>query len=79
MGLQATQQRDPIPRLPLQRPIAVQPLHELALPLDGQAVSDFTEPGKQESKERENLVGLDFLTENRGLWSMSFRVGLNRE
>lgn len=48
----------------------MQPLHELALPLDGQAVSDFTEPGKQESKEKKNLLGFDFLTKNRGLWPM---------
>lgn len=47
----------------------MQPLHELALPLDGQAVSDFTEPGKQESKEK-NLLGPDFLKQNSGLWLM---------
>lgn len=33
--LEPAQQRDPVAGLPLQRPVAVKPLHELALPLDG--------------------------------------------
>lgn len=42
----------------------MQPLHELALPLDGQAVGDFTEPGKQGNKEK-NLLDPYFLKQKR--------------
>lgn len=38
----------------------MEPLHELALPLDGQAVGDFTEPGKQGIK-RETPWAVIFL------------------
>lgn len=63
MCLQAPKQWDAVPGLAFQCPVAVQPLHELALPLDGQAVGDFTEPEKQ-GNGKENQLGTDIL-ENR--------------
>lgn len=67
MGLQVrlepAQQRDPVAGLPLQGPVAVQPLHELTLPLEGQAVGDLAEPAGREGRGQPGSPE----TERRGL------------
>jgi len=45
VGLEAAQQRHAVPALPLQGPVAVEPLHELALPGDRQVAGDLAQPG----------------------------------
>ena len=42
--MQAPDQGHPVPRLPLQQPVVVEPLHELVLPLEGEAAADFVQP-----------------------------------
>lgn len=42
--VQAPDQGHPVPRLPLQQPVIVEPLHELVLPLEGEATADFVQP-----------------------------------
>lgn len=44
MGVQAPDQRDAVPRLPLQQPVVVKPLHELVLPLKGETTTDLVQP-----------------------------------
>ena len=43
--LQPAQQRHTVATLPLQGPVAVQPLHELALTRHRQVAGDLTQPG----------------------------------
>lgn len=42
--VQPPDQGHPIPRLPLQQPVVVQPLHELVLPLQGEPTADLVQP-----------------------------------
>lgn len=42
--MQAPDQGHAVPRLPLQQPVVVEPLHELVLPLEGEAAADFVQP-----------------------------------
>lgn len=42
--MQAPDQGHPIPCLALQQPVIVEPLHELVLPLEGEATADLVEP-----------------------------------
>lgn len=44
MGVQPPDQGHPVPRLPLQQPVVVQPLHELVLPLQGEPTADLVQP-----------------------------------
>lgn len=49
--MQAPDEGHPVPRLALQQPVVVEPLHELVLPLEGEAAADFVQPkgSKEES------------------------------
>lgn len=42
--MQAPDEGHPVPRLALQQPVVVEPLHELVLPLEGEAAADFVQP-----------------------------------
>lgn len=42
--VQPPDQGHPVPRLPLQQPVVVQPLHELVLPLQGEPTADLVQP-----------------------------------
>lgn len=42
--MQTSDQGHPVPRLPLQQPVVVEPLHELVLPLERDATADFVQP-----------------------------------
>lgn len=53
--LESAQQGDPIAGLPLQGPVAVQPLHELTFPLESQAIGDFAESA---GRDRSGQLGM---------------------
>lgn len=44
MGVQAPDEGDTIPCLPLQQPVVVKPLHELGFPLKGETTTDLVQP-----------------------------------
>lgn len=44
VGVQAPDEGDTIPRLPLQQPVVVKPLHELGFPLKGETTTDLVQP-----------------------------------
>lgn len=49
VGLEPAEQRYTIPTLPLQGPVAVKSLHELALPGHRQVTGDFAQPGEKQT------------------------------
>lgn len=44
VGVQASDEWDTIPCLPLQQPVVVKPLHELVFPLKGETTTDLVQP-----------------------------------
>ena len=44
VGVQAPDEGDTIPCLPLQQPVVVKPLHELGFPLKGETTTDLVQP-----------------------------------
>lgn len=48
MGLEPSQQRYTVATLPLQGPVAVKSLHELALPGYCQVTGNFAQPGEKQ-------------------------------
>lgn len=44
VGMQAPNEGDTVPCLPLQQPIVVKPLHELVFPLKGETTTDLVQP-----------------------------------
>lgn len=60
MRVQATDQGHPIPCLSLQQPVVVEPLHELVLPLEGEATADFVQPeGSKEMSWSQMQINCD--------------------
>lgn len=43
-GVKSTYQRHPVPRLSLEEPVIVKPLHKLILPLDFYSCADLVQP-----------------------------------
>ena len=44
VGVQAPDEGDTVPCLPLQQPVVVKPLHELVFPLKGETTTDLVQP-----------------------------------
>ena len=42
--MQAPDEGDTVPCLPLQQPVVVKPLHELVFPLKGETTTDLVQP-----------------------------------
>lgn len=62
VGLQTTDQRHVVPRLPLQHPVTQQPLNKLPLPLNCYLVQDGIETGPDRKTH--------LLTEHFRLWTL---------
>ena len=56
VGLEPAKQRDAIPTLPLQSPVAMKSLHKLALPGHRQVTRDFAQPGDQKKTQEKKTT-----------------------
>lgn len=57
MGVQAPDEGDTVPSLPLQQPVVVKPLHELGLPLKGETTTDLVQPWAEAQGSERQVSG----------------------